>query len=217
MRTLVVEESAGARRFLRRFLVEDGHPDVTEARTASDAARLLAADRFDLVLTSDPGVLEIVKSLPALLLLGATSSEVPCAGTHSILRKPLRLRVLRAKMHEVVKRREMLDQSSGDTMTGHIGDLGVPELIQFLTSCRQSGCLVIQAEDGRGVVHVRDGELVAATCDWLAGDAAIFRLATFETGMFRFRHETRNIPGNISMPTMTLMIEAMRRRDELLS
>ena len=83
---------------------------------------------------------------------------------------------------------------------------------------RLSDRLVLDhADDGvphRGTIEVREAEVVASFCGKISGDDAVYAMADWEDGDFRFEPETIEIETNTSMPTLPLLVEAMKRRDE---
>ena len=93
-------------------------------------------------------------------------------------------------------------------------EIGFPELIQFLTSCRRNGCVHIKVGAQDGTLDLRDGEVKAAAWKHTSGDDAVFAMVEHDHGTFRFQPADDEVEANVTMPTMPLLIEAMRRRDE---
>jgi two-component system chemotaxis response regulator CheY len=228
MRILVVDDSKVARAVLKKILGELGYEDVTEACDGLEALDLLGDGGFDLTITDwnmpnldGLGLVQAMQdAVPAVPVLMVSSEsyfnrivDVMRAGAEGYIRKPFTAETLGAKIREVLKKREMSEQSA-TTLNGRLEEIGFPELIQFLTSCRRNGRVVIQVGGLAGSIDLREGEARAAEWQDLRGDDAVFAIAEHDSGTFRFQPTADAVRSNITMPTMPLLIEAMRKRDE---
>ncbi len=234
MRILAVDDSRVARTVLRKILGELGYTDVTEASDGEVALNLLRMGRFDLVISdwNMPALdgLELVRAMrgsdaladvPVLMVSSEAYTqrivEVMNAGAYGYIRKPFLASDLRAKIVEVLKKselREKVDILDSSALAGQLDEIGLPELIQFLTTCRMNGRLAIKTAGGDGAVEVRDGELRAARFGSLQGEDAVFEIARNGAGSFRFLPGNDDITTTIEAPTISVLIEAMKRRDE---
>ena len=231
MRILLVDDSKVARAVLKKVLVAIGYTDIEEAEDGLVALQTVQRSAFDLVISdwNMPNLdgLDLVQALRSsplrdipVLMVSSESYlnrivEVMRAGAQGYIRKPFTAEGLQAKITEVLKKRELADQrASTSTLSGRLAEIGFPELFQFLTSSRLSGRLHINSEPTSGSVDLRDGEAQAAECGAMTGDDAIFAIVALEDGTFRFEPADYPVRKNVSMTTMPLLIEAMRRKDE---
>jgi two-component system chemotaxis response regulator CheY len=231
MRILVVDDSKVARAVLKKVLKELGYTDIVEAEDGLTALQTLQRAAFDLVISdwNMPNLdgLDLVQALHSsplrdipVLMVSSESYlnrivDVMRAGAQGYIRKPFTAEALRAKIVEVMKKRELAEsRSSAASLSGRLDEIGFPELVQFLAVSRLSGRLVLHGADRVGSVDLRDGEVHAAECGDRSGDDAAFEIATFEQGAFRFEPADYAVRRNVTMATMALLIEAMRRRDE---
>lgn len=238
MRILVVDDSRVARTVLKRILAEIGYEDVAEARDGHEALQMAESggdgSEFDLVITdwNMPGMdgLQLVAALTRsthcnmpILMVSSESYlsrivEVMRAGAHGYIRKPFAPPMLRKKIVEVIRKHELSGQPETTTMVGLLDEIGFPELIQMLMACGKSGRIEIESGGAVGAVDLRGGEVRSAylhgTHGEVIGDEAAFSIAVFEHGTFRFRGDESPVERNVTMPTMQLLIEAMKRRDE---
>jgi two-component system chemotaxis response regulator CheY len=231
MRILVVDDSKVARAVLRKVLREIGYTDIEEAVDGLTALQTLQRAAFDLVISdwNMPNLdgLDLVQALRSsplreipVLMVSSESYlnrivDVMRAGAQGYIRKPFTADALRAKIVEVMKRRELAEsKATSATLSGRLDEIGFPELMQFLTTARLSGRLVIRSDGGNGSVDLREGEARAAECDGVEGDEAVYAIAALEHGTFRFEPADYSVRRNITLATMALLIEAMRRRDE---
>ena len=228
MRILVVDDSKVARAVLKKILGEIGHDDVAEASDGAEALDCLQRETYDLVITDwnmpnldglglVQAMQETAKDMPVLMVSSESYFnrivEVMRAGAEGYIRKPFTAEALRAKITEVLKKREM-SLVSAATLSGRLDEIGFPELVQFLTSCRRDGRLVIRTGGLTGTVELRDGDARAAFWGELEGDEAVFAIAEHDEGSFQFQAGDDPVEANTSMSTIPLLIEAMRRRDE---
>jgi len=161
--------------------------------------------------------------LPVLMVSGERYAtrfiDVIRAGAQGYLCKPFTADALRIKIGEIAKKRQMLGgESAPATIRGSLAEVGFPELVQFVASCAHSGRLVIQHTEltvsRTATLEMRGGEVVAAHCGEHAGDEAVYAMAEWDDGAFRFEPHDDEVESNVSMPTLMLLVEAMKRRDE---
>jgi two-component system chemotaxis response regulator CheY len=234
VRILVVDDSKMARSVIRKVLGELGYSFVSEAVDGVEAMEKLRCSAFDLVMTDweMPRMdgIELVREIrrspdldvPVLMVSGegyaARFVEVLRAGAQGYIRKPFKADRLQRKIDEVLKKQAMQAESLTAALNGSLEEVGFPELVQFLASCGMTGQLVIDHQESgiphRGTLHVRAGNVVAAFCGTTAGNEAVYAMAEWESGLFRFEPETVDIVANTTMPTLPLLMEAMTRRDE---
>jgi two-component system chemotaxis response regulator CheY len=234
MRILVVDDSRMARSVIRKVLGELGYSFVSEAADGVEAMEKLRHSTFDLVMTDweMPRMdgIELVREIrrspdldvPVLMVSGegyaARFIEVLRAGAQGYIRKPFKSDKLQRKIDEVLKKQAMQTESLTTMLNGSLEEVGFPELVQFLASCAMTGQLVVDhPESGiphRGTLHVHEGNVVAAFCGAVAGDEAVYAMAEWECGEFRFQPETVSVGTNTTMATLPLLMEAMTRRDE---
>lgn len=230
MRILVVDDSKVARSVLRKILREIGHEDVVEAQDGVEALDRIKSSEFDLVITdwNMPNLdgLGLVRELQAgassapVLMVSSESYfnrivDVMRAGAEGYIRKPFTAEMLNQKIAEVRKKRELSAQAAtAASLAGRLEEIGFPELIQFLTGCRRNGRVVIEAGGKSGTIDLREGEVKAAEWGGLSGDEAVYAIAEHDSGTFRFQPAQGNVERNITLPTMSLLIEALRKRDE---
>lgn len=115
--------------------------------------------------------------------------------------------------------------SMGDnpTISGHLGTIGVQDVLGFLANLRQAGALEIESPDGEMTLYLDGGEVVGGEvvrgagaggggpADRLSED--ILRLGAWTPGAFRFfegRTPPRELPP-VRIDVQGLLLEAARR------
>jgi Domain of unknown function (DUF4388) len=100
---------------------------------------------------------------------------------------------------------------------GTLSELALADLIEITSLGAKTGVLEIAYPDGTqaGRVAFRQGALVSASCGALAGDRAFYALLGLKEGSFVFDPELDPGEASIDLPTGSLLMEAMRRVDEI--
>lgn len=215
------------------------HKARYEVATVADAAaalHILKTRKPDVVLCDAqlPGedgyaLCRLVRADPALegmpfLIMSAdksraTKAKAIEAGADDFLGKPLLLRELASRLHLLVEQREIeavAERGSPAGLTGEVADLGLVDLFQSLDAWGKTGVVICEAPDGRAArVWVRDGQVIDAEVWPLAGEAAFWRLLTWESGSFRADFAPVERERRIEGGTQAVLMEAMRRVDEL--
>ncbi len=97
---------------------------------------------------------------------------------------------------------------------GSLKELHLPDVIQLVSVSGKSGSFRLEREGLEGFIYLENGRMVHATLGKLAGEEAIYSLATWSDGIFRF------IPGDaapartITKSNTNLLMESARRIDE---
>lgn len=103
---------------------------------------------------------------------------------------------------------------SGD-FRGDLHQVGVPDLLQLLGMNRRTGALSISTMSGVGEVRLEDGEVVDAVYRRLEGEKALYRLLGEREGTFSFAGGYASALRRVQTPTHSLLMEGMRRVDEV--
>ena len=91
----------------------------------------------------------------------------------------------------------------------------MPELLQTLELNHKTGVLTLVGEKDRGTISVQSGEVVAAQLGDLTGQEAVFGILSFGRGFFEFEVMDVEVEREIQLPTAQLLMEALRRQDEM--
>lgn len=91
--------------------------------------------------------------------------------------------------------------------------LGLDALLQLLHQERKSCRVLVETAGGRGVVHLRVGQVVHAEAAGVAGKAALLALLSVPGSMMRVRERCTPAPVTIDQPLAGLLLEAAVERD----
>ncbi len=97
---------------------------------------------------------------------------------------------------------------------GSLAELHLPDIIQLISVSGKTG--VFQLKDGvlQGQIHLVDGKIVHAQIDEAQGEEAVYALAIWNQGEFRFDPGPASDVRSISKSNTNLLMEAARRLDE---
>lgn len=100
-------------------------------------------------------------------------------------------------------------------ITGSLKDMNVVELIQTFDINEKTGVLVLDHRGKTGFIYFEKGKVVGAKIDKLIGEMAFYRISKWFDGSFLFENNVQIEKPNISISTQTLVMESMRRLDEM--
>ncbi len=97
---------------------------------------------------------------------------------------------------------------------GSLKELHLPDVIQLVSVSGKSGSFVLQKEPEEGVIYLENGRIVHALIGDLKGEEAVYAMATWNEGSFRFNPGERSPEQSITKNNTNLLMEAARRMDE---
>jgi len=102
-------------------------------------------------------------------------------------------------------------------LRGDLSELPLPDLVQMTSVGGKTGRLVLFDEEGAvaGELTFREGRLVGAHCGELTAEKAFYALLAVKTGTFDFDPAAELDEDTFNLPTESLLIEGMRRVDEV--
>jgi len=105
------------------------------------------------------------------------------------------------------------DLESG--LSGKLSMMALAELVQTLHNSRKTGVLRVKSADDEGEIHFAEGNVRHAQLGNTGGEEAFYQLLTWAEGSFVFKGGTAEAEPTIFRATMGLLMEGMRRQDEL--
>ena len=162
---------------------------------------------------------EGASAIPVLVMGADTSVAAKAraieAGADEYLVKPVLLKELVQRVQHLLDRRRLSDPGAPAGLTGSVRDFGLLDVFHSIESWKKSA--VVRCENGGQLarVWVRDGQVVDAELGPLTGDAAFWRLMTWDKGQFRVDFTSSPREARIQDGTQGALMEAMRRVDEV--
>ena len=97
---------------------------------------------------------------------------------------------------------------------GSLAELHLPDIIQLVSVSGKTGVFHLTDGDQEGQIFLRDGQMVHAELDDLSGEEAVYSLAIWRQGEFRFDASGTPPRETIQKSNTSLLMEAARRLDE---
>jgi len=97
---------------------------------------------------------------------------------------------------------------------GSLAELHLPDIIQLVSVSGKSGVFRLLDGDHRGDIWLQEGRIVHAEHEDLSGEEAVYALAIWRTGEFRFEAGVDSPRQTITKSNTNLLMEAARRLDE---
>jgi CheY-like chemotaxis protein len=99
--------------------------------------------------------------------------------------------------------------------SGSLSSMAFSDVLQLLQVGRKTGVLQLETEAGKGKIGIERGEVrYAAIFGVASGEEAFYQLAGWRGATFSFSSQPLQEATTIQTPTMSLLMEAMRRVDE---
>ena len=97
---------------------------------------------------------------------------------------------------------------------GSLAELHLPDIIQLVSVSGKTGVFHLQDGHLRGQIFLIDGKIVHAQIDDTVGEEAVYSLAIWRQGEFRFEAGVDTESRTITKSNTNLLMEAARRLDE---
>jgi hypothetical protein len=97
---------------------------------------------------------------------------------------------------------------------GSLAELHLPDIIQLISVSGKTGVFHLTDGELKGQIYLNDGKIVHAELDDVAGEEAVYALAIWSQGEFRFDPGVATEHRTISKSNTNLLMEAARRLDE---
>jgi uncharacterized protein (TIGR02266 family) len=218
-----------------RELLETLPATVTEANSGEEALRLARAERPDLVLldVKMPGmdgfqVAEALKrdratgSIPLVFLSAMGSSQEKVRGldlgAEDYLTKPIDSAELMARIRRVLQRAHATEPAPSSGVTrGQLESMNLATLIRLFEKDRRTGALTVTSGTETGELLFVDGHVMEAAQGPRQAEPAVFQMLQWRQGEFEMEsHDpARHIGGEVTAPNQSLLLEGLRRNEEI--
>lgn len=220
------------------ILIADGDPDIIQYLSATlkangfissgtssgaNALELYKKDPPDLVVAdlalSEMDGMQLLEELLAydptakiIITAESTNKEMIARafrlGALDVLEKPLEPEFLISKIKELLAREDR-------ALEGNLQMMSLASIIQINCDERNQAQLTLNHRGQDGMIFFKDGEMIHAESAGLIGDEAIYSLLGWEKGSFQLKMGTEPRQRTINKPWSGLLLEGMRRIDEM--
>src|SRR5512138_1949988 len=97
---------------------------------------------------------------------------------------------------------------------GSLAELHLPDIIQLISVSGKTGVFHLTDGGHRGEIYLQEGKIIHAQLEDVSGEEAVFALAIWNQGEFRFEPGVATDAHTISKSNTNLLMEAARRLDE---
>jgi hypothetical protein len=97
---------------------------------------------------------------------------------------------------------------------GSLAELHLPDIIQLISVSGKSGVFALTDGPREGRIYLNEGQIVHAESEEITGEDAVYTLATWRQGEFKFEPGAPTETRTISKSNTNLLMEAARRLDE---
>ncbi|MFO7568270.1 MAG: response regulator [Smithellaceae bacterium] len=227
-RILLVDPEGSKESALALRLSNDGY-EVTVVSDARQAIRVIFDMGTDLVLSEVnlPGTdgLRFCRALrdnPASANLSffiMTAEDGPrlaaqCleAGADDFFKKPVDLEMLSLKIRNMLNLKSSRGTKKG--ITGTLQDMSATDIIQTLTIGEKDVEVHFSSKKQKGVIFIRQGEIIHAKTERMEGQDAFYQLMAWEDGEFEITTSANFPERTIHDSAMSLLMEWARLADE---
>jgi len=97
---------------------------------------------------------------------------------------------------------------------GFMREAPLPDVIQLVSQGGKSGCFHVTEDARRAKIYLQNGRIVHAVSNEAEGLDAIFEVALWLDGQYRFEESSSDVPTTITKSNAALLMEMHRRMDE---
>src|SRR5688572_4116812 len=196
--------------------LEHGCPDLILTET-----RLPGADGFTFV--RDIRTRPDFRDVPIVFLTeqGALEDKLRGLelGVDDYLAKPIFVREVVTRVHMLLARRNQqriaTESLARTRFSGSLEDVAVVDLLQTIAVSGKSGVASVKRGDREAHLYFQKGQLIDAEVGDLRGEEAVYRAITWTTGTFDLEFRAVDHAVVIEASTNALLMEGLRRVDEL--
>lgn len=128
-------------------------------------------------------------------------------GCFKYIEKPFEIQDLRQLILDVLQEKKGFE--------GKISDFQLTDLIQLLCLGRQTNSIHFEKDGSHGAIYFDEGDIVHAEVDQVEGEEAFYEILSWEGGAFQLQKGEKAPKETIFKSWQNLMLEGLRRLDEL--
>ncbi|MBN1352345.1 response regulator [candidate division KSB1 bacterium] len=162
-----------------------------------------------------------VPDIPFMLLTNSNDPEIRIngfrSGADAFMQQSGSIREIVTRIETLWRRIKPASKSQVTryaSLCGNLPDFSLMEVFQFLNMTRKSGTLTIESAENVGKIGIENGNLTWAEQDLLESENAIFEIALWQQGSFKFEKDILFAKKNISKSTMDIILSCCNLIDE---
>lgn len=220
---LIVDDEVRLLKSLEAGLTSyEGQFAVLTANNGNQALDILQQEKVDLLITDlrmpEMDGFELLAHIstahpfmPSIVMTAFATPEIEervnLTGTAKLLEKPIDFEKLA---------KSILEGLAQESKEGAVAGLSLANFLQLLALEQKTCLLKIHAGDTDGYIYLMDGEIHSAITKDFQGEEALFLLLACDDSRISFKKTPKKkMIRMISKPLMSLLMEGMRRKDEI--
>lgn len=128
-------------------------------------------------------------------------------GCFKYIEKPFEIQDLRQLILDILQEKKGFE--------GKISDFQLTDLIQLLCLGRQTNSIHFEKDGSHGAIYFDEGDIVHAEVDQIEGEEAFYEILSWEGGAFNLQKGEKAPKETIFKSWQNLLLEGLRRLDEL--
>lgn len=213
-----------------RLNIEDGEFDVAIVASTAEALAYMAQITPVAVIAAQATLKaddfsfyhSIRQEVPVPCIIIASQEEIaglPEDEFLDIVSEPISIDELVAKIRSLTKNeapraRVRISEEVLRGVSGSLEDMGITDIVQVLNMGMKTAKVILSHEKDKGEIYLKSGVIVYVKLGDLTGNDAFFEMIGWGKGEFRILHGHVTDKVNITMETMTLLLEASKFMDE---
>lgn len=184
------------------------HPEIV---LFDNGCGLVDARTFTQILRTNPRT----EDIPVIVTGTANDADKLRIARDGFLRKPFNLDEVLGRIAQVFRRLDASRELKNDReIEGSLKQMGIPDLLQILSTNRRSGTLSLESGEQHGEIQLSEGRPVNARFGAVEGEKALFRLLGVTEGSFAFVPGAFSGVPKIARSTEEALLEGLRQADE---
>jgi DNA-binding response OmpR family regulator len=140
-------------------------------------------------------------------------------GVDDYLAKPIMVREVVTRVQLLLARKKQhriaTEPQARTRFSGSLEDVAVVDLLQTIAVSGKSGVASVKRGEREALLYFERGQIIDAEVGDLTGEEAVYRTLTWTTGVFDLEFRAIERPRVIELPQPVLLMEGLRRVDEL--
>ena len=141
-------------------------------------------------------------------------------GAEDVINKPVRMEVLFAKVQRIMERIKRAKKAAAPAgqaggVSGSLTEMSLPDIVQILGAGRRTCLLTINHNSEKAEIYLEEGRIVNTVYKEMKGEEAFYAIIGWEEGSFNINPEVKIAERLINKNNDSLMLEGLRRLDEV--
>src|SRR5512136_114140 len=137
-------------------------------------------------------------------------------GADDYVAKPIDAEELKVRVRTIL-RRHRPQKGTSSVASGQLQAVNLPSLVRSLEADRRTTRLLLSRGEERGEISFVEGHITRATQGPRQGEPAVYELLTWQDGSFQMLpvDPAQQIGGEVAAPNQGLLMEGLRRHEEI--